>query len=277
MKKIVCLLSVVITGSILATEKIPLYRASAEEFKARRAEYDALSESEKEDLKKKRIAYAHEKAGGMLRDTRNMTGRIVIINAQKKVPTDKIAEVVSWTADFLKVQMEVIDGDYVSRDASYAWRQKNKANALIIVCDDGSNDTLLIAPEKRWGSVNISTFVNKNLESRTQKEVSRAIAYVCGGMSSQYNPTLGSQIDDADALDNVRSCRLPIDLLMSVGRYLPQLGVQPYRNVIYRKAVREGWAPAPTNDVQKAIWEKVRSEKERGPTNPIEIPMPKKK
>jgi hypothetical protein len=29
--------------------------------------------------------------------------------------------------------------------------------------------------------------------------------------------------------------------------------------------------------MQKAIWEQVKADKERGPTNPIKIPMPKKK
>ena len=60
-------------------------------------------------------------------------------------------------------------------------------------------------------------------------------------------------------------------------KYLASAGVTPLRKTIYRKACQEGWAPAPTNEYQKAIWDKVRSEKERGPTNPIEIPMPKKK
>ena len=27
----------------------------------------------------------------------------------------------------------------------------------------------------------------------------------------------------------------------------------------HKKACQEGWAPAPTNDVQKAIWEKVHA------------------
>ena len=45
----------------------------------------------------------------------------------------------------------------------------------------------------------------------------------------------------------------------------------------YLKACEEGWAPTPTNEYQKAIWEQVKADKERGPTNPIKIPMPKKK
>ena len=51
----------------------------------------------------------------------------------------------------------------------------------------------------------------------------------------------------------------------------------PYIESTYRKACREGWAPAPTNDVQKAIWEDINATKERGPANALPIPSPKKK
>ena len=55
-----------------------------------------------------------------------------------------------------------------------------------------------------------------------------------------------------------------------------------------RRAFEHGWkavcpvascgalVEAQTNDVQKAIWEKVQAKKERGPARPITIPPPKK-
>jgi hypothetical protein len=49
------------------------------------------------------------------------------------------------------------------------------------------------------------------------------------------------------------------------------------RTVSYRQACSEGWAPAPTNDAQRVFYEQAKADKERGPTNPIKIPMPKKK
>jgi len=36
-------------------------------------------------------------------------------------------------------------------------------------------------------------------------------------------------------------------------------------------AVIEGWAPAPTNAYQRAVWDEVKSEKERGPSNALKI------
>ena len=39
------------------------------------------------------------------------------------------------------------------------------------------------------------------------------------------------------------------------------LNVPPLRKAQYIVAAREGWAPAPTNDIQKAIWNRVMAEK----------------
>ena len=41
----------------------------------------------------------------------------------------------------------------------------------------------------------------------------------------------------------------------------------------YKEACEEGWAPAPTNEIQKAIWDKVRAT----PKNPMKIEFDPKK
>ena len=51
----------------------------------------------------------------------------------------------------------------------------------------------------------------------------------------------------------------------------------PCIRATHRRACHLGWVPPPTNDVQRAIWEKIKADKERGPTNPITIPPPNAK
>ena len=63
----------------------------------------------------------------------------------------------------------------------------------------------------------------------------------------------------------------------AMARNLNALGFKPRRRLTYRRACQEGWAPAPTNEFQKAVWEQVKADKERGPANPITIPPPNKK
>ena len=55
--------------------------------------------------------------------------------------------------------------------------------------------------------------------------------------------------------------------------YLRAIGVKPAEKTTYRKACHEGWAPPPTNEVQKAIWEQIHS----SPDKPIKIEFDPKK
>ncbi len=66
---------------------------------------------------------------------------------------------------------------------------------------------------------------------------------------------------------------LPQDVTMRQLKYLADMGGKPQSRTTYRKACEEGWAPAPTNDVQKAIWDKVHEM----PTEPIKIKPETKK
>ena len=65
-------------------------------------------------------------------------------------------------------------------------------------------------------------------------------------------------------------CPEPLPAIVS---HLKQLGVKPIVTSTYRQAVREGWASAPTNEYQKAIWDKVHS----APKNPMKIEFDPKK
>lgn len=46
---------------------------------------------------------------------------------------------------------------------------------------------------------------------------------------------------------------------------------QTVRYVTYRQACLEGWAPKPTNSIQRDIQKSVLAERRQGPTNPILI------
>jgi hypothetical protein len=67
------------------------------------------------------------------------------------------------------------------------------------------------------------------------------------------------------------------DMIDAIRRNMKARGITQTMISSYLKACEQGWAPAPTNDYQRAIWEKVKADKERGPTNPITIPPPGRK
>ena len=55
--------------------------------------------------------------------------------------------------------------------------------------------------------------------------------------------------------------------------YLEKLGVTKMEKTTYLRACKEGWAPAPTNEVQKRVWDKVHA----APRMPMKIEFDPKK
>ena len=109
------------------------------------------------------------------------------------------------------------------------------------------------------------------------KEVWRAAALALGASTSAYKPCVlepVTSLGDLDANLAMRPCPEPCNKIVDVSR---KLGIGQLHFASYRQACREGWAPAPTNDVQRAIWTQINSDKERGPSKPITIQPPAKK
>lgn len=48
-------------------------------------------------------------------------------------------------------------------------------------------------------------------------------------------------------------------LLIPLVNNMKESDVRPYRVAKYSEACQEGWAPPPTNEFQKAIWDKVHA------------------
>jgi hypothetical protein len=154
------------------------------------------------------------------------------------------------------------------------------AAVVVVVVDDETTPAMLVAPEDHWGVVNVAKLVDdlptekaktRFIGSRTTKEIIRAFSLLCGGGSSQFpgnmmNATSLRKLDTT--VDSI-----PVDMVGYYQEYLKTLGVTVRAMTNYKTACREGWAPAPTNDVQKAIWDKVHAM----PTEPLKIKPETKK
>ena len=96
-------------------------------------------------------------------------------------------------------------------------------------------------------------------------------ALLCGAASSRFKGNIMdvTKLEDLDLIED----GLPMDNISSMAQHLQKLGLTRERIVPYRKAVQEGWAPAPTNEYQKAVWDKVHAL----PKNPMKIEFNPKK
>ena len=212
--------------------------------------------------------------------------RVYFIDAQRRVP----AAVAEWIARQVGIALslptrvvrpESAGGDNVPTAIRLAREAGGDVGAAVAVVDVPDMPTLLVAPEDGWAQVNLAALARDTpaaevLEARLKKELWRAFILVFGGGNSQFEGDVMRPIcspRDLDAHDALVSSPEPFNTVMSGAK---ARGVTPIRRTTYLSACREGWAPPPTNEFQKVIWEKVNAEKERGPTNPLTIPPPKK-
>ncbi len=208
--------------------------------------------------------------GGKIERPGTKKGEIVIVNAQK-------------TAD-----KALIDGQvaYLTKETHYNITRKdgsfNMANPkvdgqmTIYIIEDAALPVILLAPENRWAMMNIATLKDDRkafFEARVKKELSRTFAMLCGGMASNFQLSLMGPVTKTEDLDAFADAQIPFDIFNRMEHHLKKFGVEPARTATYRKACSEGWAPQPTNDVQRIIWEEMHSK----PTEPMKIKFDPKK
>lgn len=160
-------------------------------------------------------------------------------------------------------------------------KDATKYGAVVVIFEGKEDQPVLMAlPENRIATVNV-TPLRKGADEekfavRLKKELWRAFAFAAGGACSSTKYCVMQPVLDPSDLDGIECSMASPYVTGSVFNAAPKYGFSRIKRMTYRTACREGWAPAPTNDVQKAIWEKIHSEKERGPINGLKIVPPKK-
>ena len=222
-------------------------RATADEIKARRA---ARIEAE----------------GGLV--TAPAQGRVVrILNKTDKVTIPELEEMTAEITQLLGFVVEVVDSDKATNQ---------RTGCLITLAEQNGAPTILVAPEDPWAAVNVKNLMKDNptpevLKTRIRKELWRAFAFAMGAANSQMQPCLMRPVFSLKDLDAEKVAILSPEPLMGISQTAERLNFATSRRVTYKTAVVEGWAPAPTNDVQRAICEKVKAEQSESPSNPLKI------
>ena len=193
-----------------------------------------------------------EKAGGELVRPGTFTGKVSIVSQQGKLPQEDCEAIARIFAEATKCNV-VADGG-------------EDATIKLFLIDDANEPVMLVAPEDHWGKLNLAKMVDdlpgerakqKFFKPRARKMVVKALSLLMGGGSSQFP----GNIMNAATMRDLDQCQesIPVDMVDNYTAYLKAVGVKPAEKTTYRKACREGWAPAPTNEVQQAIWDKVHS------------------
>ena len=223
------------------------------------------------ERKAKLEAVVNQRVGGFLEKPGTAKGSIVYVNCQQKAPKSWIDESIAYFCEVTKFKVNYAEGTFDIKAPKF------DGEVAIFIIEDETLPPILVAPENKWALVNITPIAKEQrpifFEQRTKKELSRAFAYLCGATGSKYERSLTRGITSQSELDKNYDYELPMDIVQRFWDYMKPLGVLPAQRSTYLKACEEGWAPAPTNDVQKAIWDKVHAM----PTEPLKIKPETKK
>ena len=248
----------VVIGSFAQTASIPQKK-------------EKLSLEERIERRAKAKKVIAQKLGGFIARPGTPQGEICYINCQKRIPSEWIKESIDYFVEETKFKISYKEGSFEFP------APKIEGNASLFIIDNEKMPAILVAPENSWAIVNVAVIAKETrpvfFEMRTKKQMSRAFALLCGASNSQYPRALTRGIINEQDLDRNPDFQLPVDVLARFRTYMEPLGVKPSVLVPYRRACEEGWAPAPTNDIQKAIWDKVHAM----PTAPIKIKPETKK
>lgn len=202
--------------------------------------------------------------GGRIVQPGTQKGEIAYVNCQSAAKKEWLQESVDKFLKMSRLNVTLKEGKFELKNPTIV------GNLSVFIVDDPSLPMTLIAPEARWGLVNVAPLKTDKeafFKARVKKQLSRVMAMLCGGYKSNYPGNLTDAIVKVEELDTHMDDALPVDVL---GRFLPYLapyGVSPAVITTYRNACHQGWAPQPTNDYQKAVWDEIHAI----PDKPIEI------
>lgn len=218
------------------------------------------------------------KAGGLVGKPNSSKGKIVFVNTQSEMDEANIQGAISSLGEI--IAKYAVSSEKDVPDKPLVLKAKHNADIAVIIVAEDDSPALLAAPEESWTVVNVRALkknlksdaaVEKFFDSRCRKEIMRGFVCAAGGVGSSFPGNIMNitKVEDLDLCDEF----VPFDKVGVIKQHLKDNGITPVRYATYRIACREGWAPAPTNDVQKAIWDKVHAM----PTEPIKIKPEEKK
>ena len=204
--------------------------------------------------------------GGMVAKKGSKQGRVVFVNEQQQVPSEELESVAETIRIRDRINVEFTAGAGEKTTPMNAASKKAAIGADVVIflteCDK-CETMMLAAPEGAWSIVNALAVCkgagNDDIKkSRMAKMTERGFYCAAGAMNSQYPNSLMGAVRRPSDLDKL-SIEPPVDVIMRTLESLSSVGVKPQIYATYKKACEEGWAPQPTNDVQKAIWDKVHA------------------
>ena len=211
------------------------------------------------------------------------TGKVFrILNAQTDYAGEPLMKLTKDIRHTALLPIECVQGEVPAGKCPFDVAEQlvatTNVGAGVIVVNDAKLPILTIAPDRRWGILNVTPAKADNptpekFAKRFNKLYWNVIARTLGAGTSSYPGCVLTPFSDMSQLDAIAAtqpCPEPFNKMIDTGK---KYGIGIISIASYRMACEKGWAAAPTNDVQKAIWDEVHAV----PKNPMKIEFDPKK
>lgn len=136
---------------------------------------------------------------------------------------------------------------------------------VIGIFSDEGETSMSVYPEDRIAILNsqritLGCISKEDAQIRMIKEIWRAIGFIAGSGYATHNKSAMQPIASPIELDSFDYQVLQSSEIIRMQPMLYKYKVKLGRRTTYLQAVKEGWAPAPTNDIQRAVWDKVKAD-----------------
>ena len=132
-------------------------------------------------------------------------------------------------------------------------------------------------PMERVAIVNMARLYSADARVQSDRVLAmanRSVLFVSGGVMQTGFDGVLKNIFDVSGIDRLAVKTAHPVSVQQVHLNAEEIGMAQKMHATYRVACSQGWAPAPTNDIQKSIWVEVHSEIEKGPPNGLRIVPP---
>lgn len=215
---------------------------------------------------------------------RPAAGKVAVISMQSLLDTEKMKGRSKILEQTLCTVLQIVKDDSpFSLDTVEAVMKRHDANVAFFAINDSKMPMSLTCLEGRWAMLNMAKIAADNPEDavltrRFNAELNRLIRSLLGVSENGRRPVnileaVAPAPRSGKDLDNLKKISIPADEALAIHGNMSAFGVYAERYFPYALACRQGWAPQPTNDVQKAIWDEVH----QLPTEPIKIKPEAKK
>ena len=198
---------------------------------------------------------------------RRLPGAELQIIDARQAPANGLDQVAAHLEHFCQIPFKVVKkpaekGDNGLSLAKAALSRPKEVGAVVVVVDEGEDaPRLALYPEDRFGVINATRIRagtdEKTAAARLEKELWRAVAFIAGGVASEEPCVVKTVLTPAD-LDALAVSTFSPMVAMKISRSGDRFGFGKIERTSYRAACLQGWAPAPTNDIQKAIWDRAQ-------------------